>query len=80
MNHPFYEGEALPTSKRIASYKFILARACISSTMKFINEVVNDGFTIILFIVMNLVCVPKKHNLSIFWGLDGAWKHIITLK
>lgn len=28
----------------------------------------------------NLVCVPKKRNLSIFRGLKGAWKHIRTLE
>jgi hypothetical protein len=48
--------------------------------MKFINEVVNGGVTIILFVVTNLVCVPKKRNLSIFRGLEGAWKHIRTLE
>ena len=48
--------------------------------MKFINEVVNGGITIILFVVTNLVCVPKKRNLSIFRGLEGAWKHIRTLE
>lgn len=47
--------------------------------MKFINEVVNGGVTVILF-VTNLVYVPKKRNLSIFWGLKGAWKHIRTLE
>ena len=46
--------------KRIASYKFCLGRTCISITMKFINEVVNGGVTIILFAVTNLVCVTKK--------------------
>lgn len=51
----------------------------ISITMKFIN---NGGVTIILFVVTNLVCVPKKkkRNLSIFRGLKGAWKHIRTLE
>lgn len=48
--------------------------------MKFINEVMNVGVTIILFVVTNLVCVPKKRNLSIFRGLKGAWKHIRTLE
>ena len=48
--------------------------------MKFINEVVNGGVTIILFVVTNPVCVPKKRNLSIFRGLKGAWKHIRTLE
>ena len=76
--------------KRIASSKFCLGRIYmyfISITMKFINEVVNKwnkivkgGVTIILFVVMNLVCVPKKRNLSIFRGLKGAWKHIRTLE
>jgi len=53
--------------KRIASYKFCLGRTCISITIKLINEneVVNGGVTIILFVVTNLVCVPKKRNLSI---------------
>jgi len=46
--------------KRIASYKFCRDRTCISITMKFINEVVNGGVTIILFAMTNLVCVPKK--------------------
>ena len=64
--------------KRIASFKFCLGRTCISITMKFI--VVNGGVTIILFVVTNLVCVPKKRNLSIFRGLKGAWKHIRTLE
>ena len=39
--------------------------------MKFINEVVNGGVTIILFVVTNLVCVLKKRNLSIFRGLKA---------
>ena len=51
--------------KRIVSYKFCLGRTCISITMKLINEneVVNGGVTIILF----LVCIPKKRNLSILF-------------
>jgi len=28
--------------------------------MKFINEVINRGVTIILFVVTNLVCVPNS--------------------
>jgi len=32
------------------------------------------------FVVTNLVCVPKKRNLPIFRGLEGAWKHIRTLE
>ena len=41
-----------------------------------IHKLVNGGATIILF----LVCVPKRRNLSIFRGLEGAWKHIRTLE
>lgn len=48
--------------------------------MKFINEVITGGITIILFGVTNLGCVPKKRNGSIFRGLKGAWKHIRTLE
>ena len=51
-----------PLGKRIASYKFCFGRTCISITMKFINEVINRGVTIILFVVTNLVCVPKKRK------------------
>lgn len=51
-----------PLGKRIVSYKFCLGRTCIFITMKFINEVVNGGVTIILFVVTNLVCVPKKRK------------------
>ena len=51
----------------------------ISITMKLINEneVVNGGVTIILFVVTNLVCVPKKRNLSIFRGLKGKGRENI---
>nr|YP_010353149.1 hypothetical protein MZG19_pgp013 [Wisteriopsis reticulata]UOF70694.1 hypothetical protein [Wisteriopsis reticulata] len=80
MNHPFH-GVCL-LGKRIASYKFCLGRRCIFITIQIKNEieVVNGGVTIILFVVTNLVCVPKKRNLSIFQGLEGAWKHIRTLE
>lgn len=45
------------------------------------NEVVNGEVTIILF----LVCVPKKRNLSISFFFETsknemAWKHIETLE
>lgn len=30
--------------------------------------------------VINLVCVLKKRNFSIFQGLEGVWKHIRTLE
>lgn len=53
---------------------------CILITMKLINEVVNGGVTLLFFVVTNLVCVPKKRNLSIFRGLKGAWKYIRTLE
>ncbi|KAB2599744.1 PsbA [Pyrus ussuriensis x Pyrus communis] len=36
--------------------------------------------TIILFVVTNLVCIPKKRKLSIFRCLEGARKHIRTLE
>lgn len=42
------------------------------------NRRVNEGVTILFFVVINLVCVPKKRNLSIFLGLKGTWKHIRT--
>lgn len=80
MNHPFQEANLCLLGKRIASYKLCLGRTWISITMNFINEVVNGGVTIILFVVTNPVCVPKKRNLSIFRGLKGAWKHIRTLE
>ena len=51
--------------------------------MKFINEVVNGGITIILFVVTNLICVPirkEKEFVHFFQGLEGAWKHIRTLE
>jgi hypothetical protein len=58
--------------KRIASYKFCLGRTYmyfISITMKFINEV--GGVTIILFVVTNLVCVPKKRKgICPFFGVS----------
>ncbi|KAJ6827445.1 hypothetical protein M6B38_368785 [Iris pallida] len=63
MNQSFHRGKYCLIGKRIASYKLCLGRTCISISMKLINEneVVNGGVTIILF----LVCVPKKRNLSI---------------
>lgn len=51
--------------------------------MQFINEVLNGGVPIILFVVTNIVCVPKKRkkgNLSIFRSLKGARKHIRILE
>ena len=62
-----------PLGKRIASYKFRFGRTCISITMKFINEVVNGGVTIILFVVTNIVCVPKKRKgICPFFGVSKA--------
>jgi hypothetical protein len=47
--------------------------------MKFINEVVNGGITISLFVVTNLehICVLKKRNLSIR-TLEWKWKRDVT--
>lgn len=39
--------------------------------MKFINEVVNGGVTIILFGVTNAVCVPIR-TLEWKWKRDGS--------
>ena len=46
----------------------------MSITMKFINEVVNGGITIILFVVTNLVCVPirKEKEFVHFSGSRGG--------
>jgi len=43
--------------------------------MKFINEIVNRGVTILsfFFFVISHVFL-RKGNLSIFRGLKGAWK------
>lgn len=50
--------------------------------MKFINEVVNGGVTILFFVVTNLVCVPKnkKRNLSIFEVSRGRGNTLRTLE
>jgi len=43
----------------------------ISITMKFINEVVNGGATIILFVVTNLVCVLfLRKEICPFFGVS----------
>lgn len=46
----------------------------ISITMKFINEVVNGGATIILFVVTNLVCVlflrKERKEICPFFGVS----------
>lgn len=77
MNHLFREVKSLPARQdyRIASYKFCFDRTCISITMKFINEIVNRGVTILsfFFFVISHVFL-RKGNLSIFRGLKGAWK------
>ena len=65
--------------KRIASYKFCLGRTCISITMKFINEVVNGGITIILFVVTNLVCVPIRKEKE-FVRFSGSRRGVETHK
>lgn len=53
-------------ARKSTSFKHT-TRTCISITMKFINEVVNGGVTIILFGMTNPVCVPKKRNFSILF-------------
>lgn len=69
MNHPFHGGKSLPARQEDSNSKFCLGRTCITITMKFLNEVVNGGVTIILFGVTNAVCVPKKRNFS-FLGVS----------
>lgn len=81
MNHPFRGGKSLPArqedrkllGKKIGSYKFCFGRTCISITMQFINEVLNGGVPIILFVVTNIVCVPKKRKgICPFFGVSKA--------
>ena len=52
----------LPIYIYIYSLIIRIPRTCISITMKFINEVINGGVTIIPFVLMNRVCVPKKRK------------------
>lgn len=83
MNHLFRGVKSLPARQdyRIASYKFCFGRTCISITMKFINEIVNRGVTILSFFFFFISHVfLRKGNLLIFRGLKGAWKHIRTLE
>ena len=50
--NPLFRGvKSLPARQddRIASYKFCFGRTYISITMKFINEIVNRGVTILSF-------------------------------
>lgn len=64
--------------KRIASYKFCLGRTYmyfISITMKFINEVVKGGVTIILFVVTNLVCRKEKEFVHFLGSQRGVETH-----
>ena len=63
MNHLFRGVKSLPARQdyRIASYKFCFGRTCISITMKFINEIVNRGVTILSFFFY-LARVPKKRE------------------
>ena len=69
MNHLFREVKSLPARQdyRIASYKFCFGRTCISITMKFINEIVNRGVTILSFFFY-LARVPKKREFVNFSG------------
>ena len=52
---------------------------CLSITMKFINEVVNGGITIILFVVTNLVCVPIRKEKE-FVHFSGSRRGVETHK
>ena len=69
MNHLFRGVKSLPARQdyRIASYKFCFGRTCISITMKFINEIVNRGVTILSFFFF-LARVPKKREFVNFSG------------
>ena len=69
MNHLFRGVKSLPARQdyRIASYKFCFDRTCISITMKFINEIVNRGVTILSFFFY-LARVPKKREFVNFSG------------
>ena len=69
MNHLFRGVKSLPARQddRIASYKFCFGRTCISITMKFINEIVNRGVTILSFFFY-LARVPKKREFVNFSG------------
>ena len=71
MNHLFRGVKSLPARQdyRIASYKFCFDRTCISITMKFINEIVNRGVTILSFFFFRyLARVPKKREFVNFSG------------
>lgn len=72
MNHRFRGVKSLPARQddRIASYKFCFGRTCISITMKFINEIVNRGVTILsfFFFFRYLARVPKKREFVNFSG------------
>lgn len=46
--------------------------------MKFINEVVNGGVTVILFVVTNLVCVPKRKGICSFFGVSKGRGNILN--
>lgn len=69
MNHLFRGVKSLPARQdyRIASYKLCFGRTCISITMKFINEIVNRGVTILSFFFY-LARVPKKREFVNFSG------------
>ena len=69
MNHLFRGVKSLPARQdyRIASYKFCFGRTCISITMKFINEIVNRGVTILSFFFY-LARVSKKREFVNFSG------------
>lgn len=47
--------------------------------MNFINEVVNSGVTIILFVVTNPVCVPKNKIFGAKKGVDPYHLDLVLL-
>ncbi|KAL9340624.1 hypothetical protein Peur_066843 [Populus x canadensis] len=67
---------SLWTEEKSASFKYTTWILAIQWSWTLMSIRMNHPF----HGVMNLVCVPKKRNLSIFRGLKGAWKHIRTLE
>ena len=80
MNQSFHGGKSLPVrqedsklqilSRQDMYFYYYEIHKCYE-IHKFINEVVNGGVTIILFVVTNLVCVPKKRKgICRFFGVS----------
>lgn len=82
MNPSFHGGKSLPARQEDSKLQILSWQDMYFYYYEIhkLNEVVNGGVTILFFVVTNLVCVPKKRNLSIFRGIKGAWKHIRTLE